>query len=36
MGSQGLVCVAGADLMNAIVDNHEVETFFSSVKPKII
>jgi acyl-CoA dehydrogenase len=23
MGSQGLICMAGVDLMNAIVDNHE-------------
>lgn len=23
IGSQGLICIAGADLMNAIVDNHE-------------
>ena len=31
MGSQGLICVAGADLMNAIVDNHEAPMVISSI-----
>ena len=31
MGSQGLVCVAGAELMNAIVDNHEAPMVLSSI-----
>uniref|UniRef100_A0A7S2SRH0 Acyl-coenzyme A dehydrogenase n=2 Tax=Rhizochromulina marina TaxID=1034831 RepID=A0A7S2SRH0_9STRA len=31
IGSQGLICVAGADLMNAIVDNHEAPMVISSI-----
>lgn len=31
MGSQSLICVAGADLMNCIVDNHEAPMVISSI-----
>jgi alkylation response protein AidB-like acyl-CoA dehydrogenase len=30
-GSDGLICIAGTDLMNAIVDNHEAPMVISSV-----
>mmetsp|Transcript_42183 Transcript_42183/g.71714 ORF Transcript_42183/g.71714 Transcript_42183/m.71714 type:complete len:814 (-) Transcript_42183:341-2782(-) len=31
MGSQSLICVAGADLMNCIIDNHEAPMVISSI-----
>lgn len=31
IGSQGLICMSGAELMNCIIDNHEAPMVISSI-----